>query len=55
MRTAKDFRDLEKAFSDLASAAGKCAELEEHEDSSNSEKEEALKNFMFAMAKMQMM
>lgn len=55
MRTAKDFRDVEKAFRDVADAAAKCAELEESDNSSEAEKDEALKNFTWAVYKMKSM
>ena len=54
MRTAKDFRDIEKAFHEVANAAGRCADLEESESATDKEKEEALKEFVWSVGKMQM-
>lgn len=55
MSKSNGYRDIEKAFREIADAAAKLAELEESENCSETDMEAAMKDFMWAMTKMQSM
>lgn len=48
-----EFREYEKVFREAAEKAAICAELEEKEDATTEEIEEASKNFIWAVMKIQ--
>lgn len=50
-----EFRELEKVFREAAEKAAVCAELEEKEDATAEEIEEASKNFIWTLMKIQAM
>lgn len=52
---AKKYREIAAAFRGVADAADKVADVVEKENSTDVEVEEALKNFMWEVAKMQAM
>lgn len=53
MSTAKNYRDIENVFRGIADAAAKLAELEESGRCKEEEIEAAMKDFTWALAKMQ--
>ncbi len=53
MNDAKKYRELAAAFRGVADATDKVADVMEKEDSTPEQMEEAMKNFMWEMAKMQ--
>ena len=52
---AKGYRELEKVLREAADKAAACAEVEEKENPTQEEREEAEKNFMWALLKIQAM
>lgn len=54
-KAAESYRELERAFSEAADKAAACAEIEEKENPTQEEREEAEKNFMWALMKIQAM
>lgn len=52
---AKGYRELEKVLREAADKAAACAEVEEKEKPTQEEREEAEKNFMWALLKIQAM
>lgn len=54
-KAAGSYRELEKVFREAADKAAACAEVEEKENPTQEEREEAEKNFMWALMKIQAM
>lgn len=54
-KAAENYRELERAFREAADKAASCAEVEEKENPTQEEREEAEKNFMWALMKIQAM
>lgn len=54
-KAAEYYRELEKVFRETADKAAMCAEIEEKENSTQEEKEEAEKNLVWALMKIQAM
>lgn len=54
-KAAEYYRELEKVFRETADKAAVCAEIEEKENPTQEEREEAEKNLMWALMKIQAM
>lgn len=54
-KAAESYRELERALREAADKAATCAEVEEKENPTQEEREEAEKNFMWALMKIQAM
>lgn len=54
-KAAESYRELEKVFREAADKAAACAEVEEKENPTQEEREEAEKNFMWTLMKIQAM
>lgn len=54
-KAAESYRELEKVLREAADKAAACAEVEEKENPTREEREEAEKNFMWALMKIQTM
>lgn len=54
-KAAESYRELERVFREAADKAATCAEAEEKENPTQEEREEAEKNFMWALMKIQAM
>lgn len=54
-KAAESYRELERALREVADKAAVCAEVEEKENPTQEEREEAEKNFMWALMKIQAM
>lgn len=54
-KAAESYRELEKVLREAADKAAVCAEVEENENPTREEREEAEKNFMWALMKIQAM
>lgn len=54
-KAAESYRELEKVLREAADKAAACAEVEEKENPTREEREEAEKNFMWALMKIQAM
>lgn len=54
-KAAEGYRELEKVLREAANKAAACAEVEEKENPTQEEREEAEKNFMWALMKIQAM
>lgn len=54
-KVAESYRELERALREAADKAAVCAEVEEKENPTQEEREEAEKNFMWALMKIQAM
>ncbi len=55
MNGAKEYREIATTFRGIADAADKVADVVEKENSTTEEMEEALKDFMWELTKMQAM